>query len=278
MRRVVTTPYFAASARTCSISDGWALSPSISIAMGRDSELMALLYPKPQRAVALDVAHHSASLLRWGVAPSLTPPPRKIPGRAAPCHLPLPPIPTIPYATLMSTHACAPATPPAPSVQQPTTMVAVDTGDDAARPAQAEGAGPAQPRCGCRACPAAWRLFHPPSPAARIVPVPGPRLFPGCFARHSFRSCAARLEPAFALQPPSCAALLPPPPRFESKLRQAPLRFNSDSTSKLHRAFSDPGETFPGTGPAGKKRAERNETNRMVPPLPMPRGLGSGLS
>ena len=35
MRRVVTMPYFAVSASTCSISEGWALSPSMSIAIGR---------------------------------------------------------------------------------------------------------------------------------------------------------------------------------------------------------------------------------------------------
>ena len=114
-------------------------------------------------------------------------------------------------------------------------------------------------------------LFHPPSPRP-LFPIW--RLFRGCLARHSSRSCAARLKPAFAPQPPSCAALYPRNPRFKSKLHPIPSPFNLDSTSKLHRAFPGPGEPPPGTEGAGKKTLRTiqfNSNPRHSPTLqPLP--------
>ena len=108
--------------------------------------------------------------------------------------------------------------------------------------------------------------FIHPSRAARTVSASGPRLFPGCLERHSSRSCAARFQPAFALQPQSCDALPAPKPRFQSKLRRDPSRVNLDSTSKLYRAVPSPGQAFPGT--AGREKNARNETNRIEPAAP----------
>ena len=120
------------------------------------------------------------------------------------------------------------------------------------------------------------RLFHPPFRAPRIVSAPSPRLFPRCFARHSIRSCAARFQPAFAIQPPSCGALPAPKPRFESKLRRELPRFDRDSTSKLHRAFPGPGQAFSGT--AGRGKNAQNGTKRIEwLPAPHAERVGVGL-
>ena len=126
-------------------------------------------------------------------------------------------------------------------------------------------------RCGCGACPT---LFHPPSPRP-LFPIW--RLFRGCLARHSSHTCAARFQPAFASQPPSCAPLPAPKSRFESKLRPAPSPVNLHSTSKLHRAIPGPGHALPGTGGPGKKSEERNQTNRIAARAGPQRGWCGGL-
>ena len=220
--------------------------------MGRDSELIALLYPKPQKAVC---AHRTG--LGEGPAPqrgTVPPPPTPNP------HHPLP------YSHAHP-HALAPATPPAPSVQQPTTMVAVDTGDDAARPAQAEGAGLALLPGSC---------FIHPLRAARIVSVSGPRLFPGCFARHSFRSCAARLKPAFALQPPSCAALLPPATAVQIQAEPVPVALQPPFNRKAAPSLPGPRRLAPRHGGSRKKTRSTIQYKSNGAPAPHAERVGEG--
>ena len=131
---------------------------------------------------------------------------------SAPILSPLHPL-LCPHAHL---HAPSRATPPAPPLQQPTTMVAVGTGDDAALPAQAEGAGPALP-----CFPLSIPGHLSPRPSASVRPAPWQiRLVPLCrlFRRPPTRPSAPRPASAWQIRlvllcrlvrrasTPSCAA------------------------------------------------------------------------
>ena len=101
------------------------------------------------------------------------------------------------------------------------------------------------------------------------------RLFPGCFARPLSRSCTARLKPAFALQPPSCAALLGPGIRGSNPSCAQPRR---QLTSTQPQSCFGALPHDPRHGRPGKKRtAQFNSTQTHAPtpvlgaPLP-PRG------
>ena len=157
---------------------------------------------------------------------------------------------------------------PCPSRTRPTAIVTYPSAarrtSHASRPPtaaaastpQGVGAEPAPAKAGGLPC-----LFRAPPPQLFF---PIWRLFPGCFARHSIRSCAARFQPAFATQPPSCAAFWPPRTTVPIQAAPSPAAMQPRVNLKAAPSIPGPWRAVPRHGRPGKKREERHESNPIA--------------